>query len=302
MPTRPSTTLEVARGRPAPRRERAGDDPPGALRRRRPGATRRRAQLYEASAEVGRLEARDPLRRRRPPARRAAAGAAEGADRAVGRAQGRSARPRLETLAEQAVDAEEQADAAGRAGRGAGACSCPTSKTRCAQAQSARQRAARRGRAGAAADPGAGRRPAQHRGAVAPAERSGASASWRTATRWPRPTTARLANLQQQLAARAGSRRDAPMRACTSCRSRCRSSTRTAARRSRTVNAAGRAPGRPVGAPGSAARRCRRRSDRRQAQPWLAKHGLDGLQGLWTQASTSSRAGRARWKRRCASA
>ena len=66
--------------------------------------------------------------------------------------------------------------------------SCPSSKTRCARRRQAPARAARRRRAGAAADPGAGRRPAQHRGAVAPAEPARASA-WRpTATRWPRPT------------------------------------------------------------------------------------------------------------------
>jgi chromosome segregation protein len=36
-------------------------------------------------------------------------------------------------------------------------------------------------------------------------------------------------------------------------------------------------------------------------KPWLAKHGLDGLAGLWTQVHIEP-AGRPRWKPRCASA
>ncbi len=176
----------IAHGRPAPHRGRARDRAPGALRGRRPGQPGA-GQALRGQRRSRPARRRDPLRGRRPPARRAAPGAAARADRASGAAAATTPRPRSRPWPAQGVDAEEQAEllaaqleehdarmpdleeaAAARPGRG--------------------QRPARERVAGAAADPGAGRRPAQHRRAEPPAHACAANACAPTRTRWPRPT------------------------------------------------------------------------------------------------------------------
>ena len=77
-------------------------------------------QLYEASAEVGRLEARDPLRGRRPAARRAAPGPAEASRSRSGPRARKTPRPRSRRLAGAGRRRRGAGRAAGRAGRGAG--------------------------------------------------------------------------------------------------------------------------------------------------------------------------------------
>jgi hypothetical protein len=91
------------------------------------------------------------------------------------------------------------------------------------------------------------------------------------------------------------------MRACTSCRSRCRSSTTTAARSSRTSTP--RARSRPTCRRAwKRSRRCRKRS----APTASCSPGSPSTASMACRAcgaaSTSSRAGKTRWKRRCASA
>ena len=73
------------------------------------------------------------------------------------------------------------------------------------------------------------------------------------------------------------------MRACTSCRTACRSSTTTAARRQQAVNTEG-ARHAELSARLEALKALQEKvkTDGKLA-PWLAKHGLEGLQGLWSR-------------------
>ena len=254
-----------AHGRAAPRRGRAGDGAPGALRRQRRAARSagRAGRGGAGSQPAGRAH---PLRGRRPPARRAAPGRAAGAERAVGR----SARPRrdaeLERIAEQIAAADEQSRACWprrpKSRRG----SCPTLEdaVRAAQSASNQQRSAVT--AGAAADPGAGGRKPQRRRAVAPA----AAAPRAAGRRAPGPGRARPAArwTQLQRAERRGRarRRRWPRRGCTSWTSRCRRWTSSAAPAQAAVNAEAAPPGRPQRAAGGAARAAGEGADRGQAQ------------------------------------
>ncbi len=223
-------------------------------------------------------------RGRRPPARRAAAGRAEGADRAVGRPRRRRRRPSSSRSAEQiaaaeeqaellAAQAEEQAQQPARARRGA------------ARRAGARQRAARAASTQVqqqiqvlAADSAT----STSRRASCSQRRERLAADQQRS--WPRPTRRGWPTLQQQLGAGRRGRRDWPTPGCTSCRSRCRSSTRTRRAQQQAVNAEGAQAGRPVGA---GWRRCSALQEKVQTdgklKPWLAKHGLDGLQGLWSR-------------------
>jgi chromosome segregation protein len=169
--------------------------------------------------------------------------------------------------------------------------SCRRWKTPCARAV-ARQRAAQRRGAGAAADPGAGRRQPQHRRAGAPVARPARPPGHR-APGPAGPTPQRLAQLQQQHAAAAELQE--PGR-------------RTPARTERAGAGAGRAA--PPGA-GQRQPRVGRLADlgarldalralqekvqtEGKLKPWLARHGLDGLAGLWTRCTSRPAGKRAR--------
>jgi chromosome segregation protein len=133
MPTRRQRP-RIARRRPAPHRERARDRAPGPLRRRRPGQPGAGPAL-RSERRSGPAGSRDPLRGRRPPARRAAAGAAEASRPPSGPRARKRPRP-SSNLAALAVEAEEQAMLLAAQVEEQGS-RCPTSKTRCAQAQAA---------------------------------------------------------------------------------------------------------------------------------------------------------------------
>ena len=97
------------------------------------------------------------------------------------------------------------------------------------------------------------------------------------------PDEARLRRPAGAARSRAGSRRDEADARLHELQDRCRSSTTTAARGSRPSTPKARA--RPICRRAwKRSRRCRKRSrPTASSQPWLAKHGLDGLQGLWSR-------------------
>jgi chromosome segregation protein len=277
--------LEVARRRPAPHRERAGDRAPGALRRRRPGQPGAGPALrsQRRSRPAG---SRDPLRGRRPPARRAAPGAAEGTDRQWATRKD-EAEAELENLAERGVEAEEKATCWPRRSKSRACAARLEDALR--QAQASARRAARRVTQ------------VQQQIQVLAADQRNieeqsrqlnqrASAWWPTATRWPRPTRRGWSTCSSSWPPRRKPPRP-PTPACTSCRSRCRSSTKTAAQAAGRQHQGAQA-GRPVGAHGSAEGAAGKGAHRRQAASpgwpstaWAACRACGA-------ASTSSRAGK----------
>jgi chromosome segregation protein len=102
-----------------------------------------------------------------------------------------------------------------------------------------------------------------------------------TATRWPRRTKPACSTCKASWPPRRKPPRP-PTRGCTSCRTRCRNWTKSAAAQQAVNTESGRqADLSPAWRP---SRRCRKRCKTDgKLKPWLAKHGLDGLQGLWSR-------------------
>ena len=249
---------------------------------RRPTPARLAGRACAGAARGEPARGTHPLRGRRPPARRGA-GWPSCRCRTRGGWSAR-ARPRAEhaRLAGEIEAAERAERARGRAGRramGIGRAleaACAWRRRRAAPA--------RRGHAVAAADPGAGRREPQHRGAA----RAGRARRERLAAR-ARPRHARPGELEAaQRSGRRGRGGDGRDRGGAEVQRACPSSTSNAARSRSVVNRTSRAPGRPR----RAWRRCGRLQEKVQTEgklkPWLAKHGLDGLAGLWTRVHIES--------------
>jgi chromosome segregation protein len=186
--------------------------------------------LYEASAEVGRLEAeirfvvegRQRVEQRLAQLKEQAAQWATRKDDAAAE---------IETLAEQAVLRPKSRPNCWPPRWKSRPSSCPSWKSRCARRRPG-QRAARQRGPGAAADPGAGRRAAQHRRAVAPAQPAPRTPGGRP-QRAGRAGRSPAGQPAAQLERRTGSPARTPKPACRSCRSRCRSWTKSAAPSSR---------------------------------------------------------------------
>jgi chromosome segregation protein len=255
---------------------RPGNHPPGPLRRGRPGQPGP-GPAVRSQRRSGPAGGRNPLCGGGPPARGAAPGQLK--EQVAQWATRRDdALAELETLAAQGLEAEEKA------------------AMLAAQVEEQATQPARPGRRPA---PGPGRATEQRTSVARCSSRSrcwpptsailkssrASSACAAKAQRRPqragRADEARLVNLQTQLARRRKPPRW-PMRACTSCRTRCRCWTKTAAPASRCQHP-GRPPGRPVCPHGGAQGLQEKVRTDGKLKPWLAKHGLDGLQGLWSR-------------------
>ncbi|MFO1332705.1 MAG: chromosome segregation protein SMC [Rubrivivax sp.] len=239
----------------------------------------RQGELAEAALEVSRLEERiryvvDARERAQARLAELRAGRAVGRTRAAGARRGRADRP-----------ARRRGGRAGGAAGGTGrraAARAARARRRPARRAAAQQRAARRRDAGAAADPGAGGREPQRRRAVAPAAaaqraaRSRASRPGRARRRRPGPSGRGGGRGRRCARAAADARlHEAAEQAQALDEQRSRQAQAAAAEAARLAENAAR-----LDALRALQDKVQRAS---KLEPWLARHGLQGLRGLWTR-------------------
>ena len=238
--------------------------------------------LAEAALEVSRLEERIRYVVEGRQRARAAPGRAAGAGRAVGSSASSDAQDELEAIAEQIAAAEEQGELlAAQAEEQAQQLPALEDAVRAAQARSNEQRNAGGRRCSSRS------RCWRPRAATSTSSRAAAqraASGWPPSARaWPRPTWRGWPTLKRQSGeadAGAGRRRGAAARTE---RRRCRRSTSSAAQQQAAAN---REAGKQadISARLDALRALQEKVQTEgKLKPWLARHGLDGLQGLWTQ-------------------
>ena len=238
-------------------------------------------KLYEASAEVGRLEGeiRFVVEGRQRVEQRLVAAAR--ADRAVGAAAATMPRPRSRPWPARASTPRSRPN-----------CWPPSSKSTTRACPSWKTRSARPGRGQRASAPRWCRcssrsrcwpptsATSRTRAASSRCARERLRTDQNGARRARRGAPARAAGAARR---RAGGAAESPMRACRSCRKPCRSSTTTAARGSRpSTPKAARHADLSARLDALEALQEKVKTDGKLA-PWLAKHGLESLQGLWSR-------------------
>ena len=222
-----------------------------------------------------------PLCRRRPPARRGPAGRADGAERAVGRAPGGGRRANSKAIAAQIVAGDEQAGVLAAQAEEQ-ALELPALRGRRARRAGGQQPAACAGVAGAAADPGAGGREPQRGRTVAPAQGPARAPGRRTAG----PAGARRGAPRQPSRPRRPSASEALQLAEARLHELAEQVPSLDEQRRAAQEAVNRESGRlaDIGARLEALRALQEKVQTEgKLKPWLDKHGLGGLQGLWTQ-------------------